>query len=80
MDTPKTPKTHGDLINALGGPSDLARKLDIYRPVPATVHWRTRGIPARYWHSVADLAAAAGIKMTAADLAALPVAPIEVAA
>lgn len=69
----ETPRTHKALITALGGPSNLARDLDIYRPIPTTVHWPTRGIPSRYWHRIAELAAAKGIAITARDLERLPV-------
>lgn len=72
----ETPRTHRDLITALGGPSDLARQLDIYRGVPTTVHWRTRGIPARYWHRVCELAAKAGIQITGHDLERMPVSAV----
>lgn len=76
-----TPRTHKALIVALGGPSMLARRLDIYRGVPTTVHWPARGIPSRYWHRIAELAAERGIKITARDLESLPIeAPAEVAA
>ena len=67
-----TPRTHRDLITKLGGPADLARALDIYRPIPTTVHWATRGIPPRYWHKITELAVAKGIKITAHDLERLP--------
>lgn len=63
-----TPRTHKDLISFLGGPSELARKLGIYRVMPTTIHWAERGIPARYWHKVAALASKAEIQLTAHDV------------
>lgn len=66
------PRTHKDLITALGGPANLARDLDIYRPIPTTVHWHTRGIPSRYWHRITELAASKGIELTARDLERMP--------
>jgi hypothetical protein len=68
------------LIVSLGGPADLARDLGIYRPIPTTVHWGTRGIPPRYWHKITELAAAKGIKITAHDLERMPVTVEAVAA
>lgn len=67
------PRSHKDLIDALGGPSGLARHLDIYKSVPTTVHWPTRGIPSKYWHKVVRLADAKGIAITADDLETMPV-------
>jgi hypothetical protein len=60
--------SHRDVILALGGPSQLARSLGIYKAAPPTGHWSLRGIPSRYWHRVADLAADASIPVTARDL------------
>jgi hypothetical protein len=68
-----TPRTHKALIVELGGPSNLARSLGIYRAIPTTVHWPTRGIPSRYWHRIAELAAERGINITAHDLERLPI-------
>jgi hypothetical protein len=67
------PRSHEDLISALGGPVQLARGLGIYKAIPTTLHWRTRGIPSRYWHRVAELAVAASIRVTPHDLERLPV-------
>jgi hypothetical protein len=64
----ETPRTHKDLIIALGGPSNLARKLGIYRAIPTTVHWSTRGIPSRYWHRITKIATETGLTITADDL------------
>lgn len=64
----KVPMSHRDLIKALGGPIKLARDLGIYRPVPTTLHWASRGIPSKYWHRVADAAAREGIAITPHDL------------
>lgn len=66
------PRTHHDLIKALGGPSDLARDLGIFRPIPTTVHWPRRGIPSRYWHRITELAGAKGITITPRELETLP--------
>ena len=63
--------SHRDVILALGGPTELARLLGIYKVAPPTGHWSSRGIPSRYWHRVADLAATAGVSVTARDLAAM---------
>lgn len=65
-------KTHRDVITALGGPSELARNLGIFRTSPPTLHWPARGIPARYWHHVAMLAGKRGIRITAHDLEQMP--------
>ena len=57
---------HHRLIVALGGKTKLARDLGISR-----VHlnkWHSRGIPASYWHRVMELAAAAGLRVTAEQL------------
>lgn len=67
------PSTHQALITALGGPSDLARELDIYKPIPTTVHWPTRGIPSRYWHRVVEIAAKKGMEITPHDLERMPI-------
>lgn len=65
-------KTHRDVIFALGGPSNLARRLGIFRPSPPTLHWATRGIPPRYWHHVTALAGARGLDLTVHDLERMP--------
>ena len=62
------PRTHHEVIRALGGPVKLARELGIERPVPTTLHWHRRGIPPRYWHRIAALLAAGGIEFTAHDI------------
>lgn len=72
MDGTSPIQTHRDVIRALGGPSELARKLGIFKPVPATVHWQTRGIPARYWHHVAELLGDKGHPLTARDIEQMP--------
>lgn len=68
----ETPRTHHELIKALGGPVKLAQALDISRPIPTTVHWGRRGIPSRYWHRVTEIAGARGVSITAHDLERLP--------
>ncbi len=75
----ETPRSHKELITALGGPSSLARDLDIYQPMPRTVHWPSRGIPSRYWHKITELAAAKGLDITAHDLERMPIALVEAA-
>lgn len=68
------PRTCHELILALGGPVQLARKLGMDGPMPATLHWKSRGIPARYWHRVADLLAQErGIELSAHEVERLPV-------
>ena len=61
---------HHDVILALGGKSVLARALGI-EPKLAT-HWPRRGIPAKHWHRVEQIARAQGMRVTADDLAAWP--------
>lgn len=60
---------HSAVIQALGGKAKLAVLLGIDRDVLSK--WHVRGIPARYWHRVVDLAAQLDPPMTftAADLA-----------
>lgn len=62
------PTSHREVIEALGGPSKLARSLGIHRATPTTLKWGRRGIPCRYWHRIADLARKSGLKVTAQDL------------
>ena len=47
--------THHEIIRKLGGPIALARDLGLSRP-EAALHWPRRGIPARLWHRVVELA------------------------
>lgn len=75
-----TPRTHRDLISALGGPVRLAHSLGIGRAVPTTLHWATRGIPSRYWHRVAEIADASGITLTVSEIERMPRTESQVAA
>lgn len=67
-----TPRTHRDLISALGGPVRLARSLGIGRPIPTTLHWASRGIPSRYWHRIVEVAAAEGVVLTINQIEQMP--------
>lgn len=49
--------SHREAIAALGGKSALARAIGV-DPKLAT-HWPARGIPAKHWHDVAEVAAKA---------------------
>lgn len=61
--------THDAVIKKLGGPVQLARALGLDRSAaPPTLHWGRRGIPARYWHRIAELLEAEQIALTASDL------------
>jgi hypothetical protein len=75
----QAPQTHRDIIGALGGPAILARELGIYRPIPTTVHWSTRGIPSRYWHRIVELLATKGHRFTAYDIERMPIKAAEAA-
>lgn len=71
METEPTFASHHDVIRYIGGPTALARRLDL-TPVNTTVHWTSRGIPPRYWHSVVALVAEKGVSFTADALSQLP--------
>ena len=59
---------HSALIRGLGGKARLADALGLDRDV--LTKWHVRGIPAKYWHRVLELGAAAEppLVFTAADL------------
>lgn len=57
---------HADLILKLGGKAKLAEALDLERH--ALSKWHNRGIPARYWHRIINIAPRLGVTVTAIDL------------
>lgn len=59
--------THADIIRKLGGPTALARLLNIAEKIP--LHWGRRGIPAHHWHQVEVLPTAVEMGVTAQMLA-----------
>ena len=59
--------THAEIIQSLGGPSQLARDLGLADKV--ALHWGQRGIPARHWAQVANLPKAAELAITTHRLA-----------
>lgn len=63
--------THADIIRLLGGPTKLARALGVAHKAP--LHWRLRGIPARFWHQIEQLPAAVDANITAKNVASAPV-------
>jgi len=52
--------THRDIIHRFGGPAALRRLLNepCYQKI---YHWQSRGIPARHWQRLIDLAGREGI-------------------
>jgi hypothetical protein len=65
---PRQQHVHSKLIDALGGNTKVAAELG--RDHTTVSRWRVNGITPRAWPSVARLAAAAGIKITAEQLEA----------
>jgi hypothetical protein len=63
-------ESHTDVIAAFGGQASLARSLG-EEPARAC-HWNERGIPAKHWHEVEELAREAGLPVTARVLKGLP--------
>jgi hypothetical protein len=58
---------HADLIDRLGGPTEVSRHLG--RPFQTVRFWRRRSnIPPEYWPEVLDLARLRGIRASAATL------------
>jgi hypothetical protein len=62
--------SHTDVIEAFGGQVALAKAIGL--PPAQACHWRERGIPAKHWGDVEDLARAADLPITARLLKALP--------
>ena len=63
-------QTTESLIEALGGPSLVARKLGL--PVPTVSAWKHRSsIPSKYWSSLVGEASQMGIELTFEKLALL---------
>ncbi len=56
-----------EIIDALGGNAEVARALG--EKTSNVWRWRERGIPARFWHRMASLAAEKGV--AGVDLAAM---------
>jgi hypothetical protein len=63
-------KSHTDVIDAFGGQVALAKAIGL--PPTQACHWRERGIPAKHWPDVEDLAKEADIPVTARLLKTLP--------
>jgi hypothetical protein len=64
-------QSHFEVISAFGGYSRLARLLGVSPRVAR--HWPKRGIPARYWPKVEEIAVTRDIVITAKELSRLPV-------
>lgn len=60
-------RLHAQVLVDLGGKAAVARALGLDPKV--VTKWHVRGIPAIYWHRVADLAANAGLPVTVQSLA-----------
>lgn len=63
--------TDAELIEALGGPSAVARRLSGVNAGAVTM-WRKRGIPSRYWTAMGALAVEAKAAWTAPAAVPLP--------
>lgn len=63
-------KSHSDVIEAFGGTRSLAEAIAI-EPKRA-VHWKARGIPAKYWVAVEKAASGHSVFVTAEMLSTLP--------
>lgn len=59
---------HRQIIEALGGPSRVAKALGCSHSQP--VRWQRIGIPPRRWREIATLAQAAGLQVTVDVIAA----------
>jgi hypothetical protein len=62
--------SHASVIIALGGKAKIADALGLGRNV--VTKWHVRGIPAKYWHRVCEIAATKQINITPHDLEAPP--------
>lgn len=62
--------SHSDVIDAFGGIRPLAEAIGI-SPKRA-IHWPRRGIPAKYWPAVENVAAGKAVSITARELMLLP--------
>jgi hypothetical protein len=63
-----TMNLHATVINTIGGRTYVARALGL--PTETVKSWSKRGIPARYWHLIVELAAPKmpGLKIADLDL------------
>jgi hypothetical protein len=62
--------SHSDVIAAFGGVRPLAEAIGV--DPKRAIHWAQRGIPAKYWPLVEDVAVGKGILITARALWKLP--------
>lgn len=58
--------SHSDVIAAFGGVRPLAEAISV--DPKRAIHWAQRGIPAKYWLLVEDVATTKGISITARRL------------
>lgn len=63
--------SHVQVIDAFGGIKPLAELLGI--EARRAIHWRTRGIPAKYWPIIEERAGKQAPGITAVKLSKMPV-------
>lgn len=59
--------SHSDVIAAFGGVRPFAEAIGV--DPKRAIHWPKRGIPAKYWHLVENIAAEKRLSVTAFTLA-----------
>jgi hypothetical protein len=64
--------SHAAVIEAFGGTRPLAEAIGI--DPKRAIHWVSRGIPAKYWPCIEEIAADRQLAITAVKLSKLPVA------
>ncbi len=57
---------HATVIKSLGGRASVARAFGL--PAETVKSWPKRGIPARYWHRIVEMAAGSMPELTAHEL------------
>lgn len=59
-------RSHVEVIEAFGGTKPLAEAIGV--DPKRAIHWGRRGIPAKYWHRIEQIAHKHRLVITAVDL------------